>query len=55
MSDDEKKPLDTKQMYLKYLRGEATLEEVDATVEPTWNAIFAPRAAAIPVPAKQPE
>ena len=52
MSDEEKKPLNTKQLYIKYLKGEATFEEVEASAAAfavTYNARHAAAAA------KQPE
>ncbi len=56
MSDKETKPLTTKQLYIKYLKGEATFEQVEASVTAfaaTYNARYAARTAE--ATAKQPE
>ena len=41
MDEVERPLLTTKELYIKYLKGEATFEEVEASVEPTWNYAIA--------------
>ena len=50
-SDSEKKQPTTKELYLAYLRGEVTLDAVEASAVATFSAFAARRATT----AKQPE
>jgi len=54
MADAEQKPMNTKQLYIKYLKGEATFEEVEQAAR-AFAVEYNARRAATAAPAKQPE